>query len=252
MHKYHVYILFLSIFRNNISFLSITPHIIKLNFRKLKTLLRMKLAPQNPFLHNFFNFTGILITCFDIYVSFLPSENDSWVFLTRKNHGYLYYTAQSCDPYICVCFYLQHMSWGQSWTRGHRVKSWWFSSKWLQLVYILHIVIRWLMHKYLHKTSNIPHRVRIQPGVNYGHRSQVILFTKLFQCIYFIRHNHLCICFRPSTNVIGSEVMSLRSIMVSVPTRFVLGEHKSSWLLCWCYRVEAILTIMYGSELLYL
>ena len=62
MHKYHVYILFLLIFRNNISFLSITPHIIKLNFRKLKTLLRMKLAPKNPFLHNSFTFTGILIT----------------------------------------------------------------------------------------------------------------------------------------------------------------------------------------------
>ena len=56
----------------------------------LKTLLgappRMKLA-TNPFFFISANFMGIWLFSFDLYGFFLASENDSWVLLTRKNHG---------------------------------------------------------------------------------------------------------------------------------------------------------------------
>ena len=65
-----------SILRNHISFLSNAPHIIKLKFRKLKTLFEcpqeMKLAKNPVFLHNFSKFMGIFLFVLKyIYISLL-------------------------------------------------------------------------------------------------------------------------------------------------------------------------------------
>ena len=72
------YVIFLN-FRNHIFFLSNAPHIIKIKILgNEKTLFRapsrMKLA-KNPLFYHFSNLQDFVI-CFDLYESFLASEND--------------------------------------------------------------------------------------------------------------------------------------------------------------------------------
>ena len=94
--------IFFSILRNDFSFLLDAPHIINLNFRKLKTLLmcpqEMRLTKTSVFLHYFSKFMGIF------YVYFLASENDkmgfpdqqkSWPVPLRVSR--IFYTTKNCS-----------------------------------------------------------------------------------------------------------------------------------------------------------
>ena len=60
-----MYILFYSVLRNHVSFLSTAPQVIKLPIYKIKNTVRvssrMKLAKNSVFLYNFSKFTGILL-----------------------------------------------------------------------------------------------------------------------------------------------------------------------------------------------
>ena len=85
-----VYIVFFNS-QKSFSFLSNAPHIIKLKFQEIKNTVRvpsrMKLTKNPVFCSLFQQIYGEFVICFEIYVYFLSSEDDKWVFLTSKNHG---------------------------------------------------------------------------------------------------------------------------------------------------------------------
>ena len=47
----------------------------------------MKLTKKHCFPSLFQQIYGDFVICFEIYVYFLDSEDDKWIFLTGKNHG---------------------------------------------------------------------------------------------------------------------------------------------------------------------
>ena len=85
-----VYIIFFNS-QKSFSFLSNVPHIIKLKFKEIKNTVRVpsriKLPKTIFFFTLFQQIYGDFVISFEIYVYFLASEDDIWVFLTSKNHG---------------------------------------------------------------------------------------------------------------------------------------------------------------------
>ena len=85
-----VYIKFLNS-QKSFSFLSNAPHIIKLKFYEIKNTVRVpariKLTKKPCFSSLFQQIYGDFVICIEIYVYFLASEDDKWIFLTSNNHG---------------------------------------------------------------------------------------------------------------------------------------------------------------------